>query len=499
MHCSWLLVSSSNDINPGETVGHNRRFRVAAIEVSIVRSQLSTTASAVIICSILTATMAGQVAAGGGGEPKPEQYFSIQAPFNTGDFVLPGRDLSPSRLRARDASWRAEIRRQLFIPERLPALDAHVWSTFSPMDGVLADRVTYSTADGMRVPAIVYRPDPKFFSWNGKLPGIVIVNGHGGDKFSWYAFYSGMLFARAGAVAVTYDPLGEGERNSTRSSRTFPSEHDKIVDLPHWGQRLGGLMQVDVMQAVSYLQSLPQVDPARIGTVGYSMGAFITGITGAIDLRIHAVLLSGGGIYDAPHEYFDRNKLPCQSPPYLAISVLGDRGAILYALNAERGPMFIMNGDADTVMKMADHPPNWFAAIRERAEILTGSERNMFTTILYPGISHRTSWVNLDGMLWLNRQLHFALWDESTIRTVGTTHVSTWIRAKHVDISPNYIQEDREGGLDAIGTGFPDIARQDLMVLPDAEWQKEKDQMIYDAWASRTRAKEERAASTLSR
>jgi dienelactone hydrolase len=59
-------------------------------------------------------------------------------------------------------------------------------------------------------------------------------------------------------------------------------------------------MQVDVMQAVSYLAERPEVDASRIATVGYSMGAFITGITGAMDTRIHAVLLSGGGDYDGP-------------------------------------------------------------------------------------------------------------------------------------------------------------------------------------------------------
>jgi dienelactone hydrolase len=435
-----------------------------------------------------------QVAAGGGGTPTPQQHFSVQAPFDSGDFTRPGASLTPAQLRKRNAAWRAEIRRQLFIPAHLPALHTTRWSTFSPMHGVLADRITYTSGDGMRVPAIVYRPDPTVYHWTGMLPGVVIVNGHGGDKFSWYSFYSGMLFARAGAVAVTYDPLGEGERNSTRTSRAFPSEHDKQVDLPHWGQRLAGLMQIDVMQAVSYLRSQPEVDPTRIATVGYSMGAFITGITGAIDTRIHAVLLSGGGTYDGPNQYFDNNKLPCQAPPYLALGVLGDRGAILYALNADRGPMYVMNGDSDTVMKMADHPPSWFDYVRARATTLAGSDRNMFTTILYPGISHRTSWVNLDGMLWLNRQLHFALWDEAAIRAAGTTHISTWIHANNVEISRNYIPEDREGGLDAVGTGFPGISREKLMVLSDNEWQKQKSQLIYDTWASKARALEQKQA-----
>lgn len=444
--------------------------------------------SGVVTAAVLAAMgLPAQVATGGGGVPRPDEFFSVQAPYNGGVFAKPGSQLSAAQIKTRDAAWRAEIRKQLFIPDRLPALQSKVWSTFSPMPGVLADRVTYATADGMRVPAIVYRPDPKTTHFKGKLPGIVVVNGHGSDKFGWYAFYSGMLFAKAGAVAVTYDPIGEGERNAHKASRQNPSEHDRFVDLPHWGQRLAGLMQVDVMQAVSYLRAQPEVDPKRIGTVGYSMGAFITGITGAIDPRIHSVLLSGGGVYDGPHQYFDSNKLPCQTPPYLALGVLGDRGAILYALNAARGPMYVMNGDDDTVMKMADHPPAWFADVRTRAIALNGNDRNMFTTVLYPGISHRTSWVDLDGMLWLNQQLHFAFWDDAAIRAQGTTHISTWITANHVDIAPAYFQENREGGLDAIGQGFPGIPRADLMVLPQDEWERQKDTLLYDAWAAKAR------------
>jgi hypothetical protein len=56
------------------------------------------------------------------------------------------------------------------------------------------------------------------------MPGIVVVNGHGGDKASWYAYYTGVLYARAGAVVLTYDPIGEGERNDDH--KDFASEHD---------------------------------------------------------------------------------------------------------------------------------------------------------------------------------------------------------------------------------------------------------------------------------
>ncbi len=399
--------------------------------------------------------------------------------------LTPAKDLTPKARIAREEQWRREIRQQLFIPDFLPPLDAKTWSSFLPAAGVIAERVTYQTSDGMLVPAIVYRPERQ----HRKIPGIVVVNGHGGDKFSWYAFYSGMMLARAGAMVVTYDPIGEGERNIDKKSRA--GSHDKIVDTPHWGQRLAGLMQVDAMQAVSYLASRPEVDSKRIGMVGYSMGSFISGLTGAIDMRIHAVILSGGGVYDGPGGYFDVNPLPCQSPPYKSLLVLGDRGAVLYALNAARGPMLVMNGDNDTVMDMAHHPPEWFESVRQRAIALNGTDKNMFTTILYPGVSHRTSWVDRDGVVWLNQQLQFPDWNPATIAKMPTTHISEWAKTHNVDIASNYIREDREGGLDALGTGLPGIKRDDLMVLPPAEWERMKDRLTYEAWAAKTLGKEQ--------
>lgn len=437
------------------------------------------------------AMVAAQVAAGGGGSPGASQIFSTSPRFMLKLFTRPGVELTSTQRRTRDELWRQEIRNELFVPPKLPPLQTHLWSTFSPAPGVLADRVTYATADGMRVPAIIYRPDPLVYHWRGKLPGIVIVNGHGGDKFSWYAFYSGVLFARAGSVVVTYDPIGEGERNHDRLSMENPSTHDAVVDLPYWGQRLAGLMQADLMQGVSYLREQPQVDHTRIAIAGYSMGAFISGIAGAIDLRIHAVLLSGGGTFDGPGEYFDAGKLPCQAAPYRALGVLGDRSAILFALNADRGPMYIMNGDVDEVMRMSEHPPTWFAEVRARAAVLNGSNRNLFITKLYPGVGHRPSWVELAGVLWLNHQLHFALWSDQDILAAGTTHISEWVNANHVAISKNYIVEAREGGLRAVGAGFPGIQRSNLMVLPEAEWQREKPILTYESWAEREKVFEE--------
>jgi dienelactone hydrolase len=395
-----------------------------------------------------------------------------------------GKDLTAQERAAQFAKWRAEIRRTLYVPDAPPKLEAKTWSTFSPTPGVLADRVTYHTLEGMIVPAIVYRPDPKVLHWKGKLPGIVVVNGHGGDKFSWYAYYSGMMFAKAGAVVVTYDPIGEGERNIDKRSQG--RSHDAWIAPAGtklgegWGLRLAGLMQVDLMQGVSYLAERPEVDAKRIAVLSFSMGAFVGGITGAIDPAIHAVLLSGGGVFDREEPgYFGVSPKPCQGPPMRALHVLGDPAVVLYALNADRGPMYVMNGAADQMV--AKNPPAWFDAVRKQAVELRGTDENMFTTVLYPGIGHRPSWVNRDGVEWLDEQIHFAIWTPAEIATDPVTHISEWAKM-HGVTGP--MAEDAEGGLEAVGVGLPALRREDLMVLPEGDWVKLNGRLTYGGWVS---------------
>ena len=244
-----------------------------------------------------------------------------------------------------DAQWRTTIRDALFIPDPLPALAPKTHSRFEPASGVSAERVTYGTQFGMRVPAVLYLPRPLPAS---KIPALIVVNGHGGDKYSWYAFYAGILYARAGAAVLTYDPTGEGERNGERKSGT--REHDDVEPPAELARRLGGLMVTDVMQAVSYLAQRPEVDSRRIGAAGYSMGSFVLALAGAVETRLRAAVLVGGGNLDGPDEYWDRSKPMCQGIPYQSLRALGDRPAIIYALHASRGPTLVFNGlEDDTV------------------------------------------------------------------------------------------------------------------------------------------------------
>lgn len=199
------------------------------------------------------------------------------------------------------------IRDVLLIPNPLPPLAARTHGRFEPAPGVTAERVTYGTQFGMRVPAVLYSPRPLPPS---KIPALVVVNGHGGDKYSWYAFYAGVLYARAGAAVLTYDPTGEGERNGERKSGT--RAHDKEEPPAELARRLSGLMVTDVMQAVSYVAQRPEVDRGRIAAAGYSLGSFVVALAGAVETRLRACVLVGGGNLDGPDEYWDNSKPMCQ-------------------------------------------------------------------------------------------------------------------------------------------------------------------------------------------
>jgi len=380
-------------------------------------------------------------------------------------------------------SWRKQIRSTLYVRDLLPALTPQSYGTFTPASGVIAERVTYGTQYAMRIPAVLYLPEHV----SGRIPALVVVNGHGGDKYSWYSFYTGILYARAGGAVLTYDPIGEGERNVQRRSAT--RAHDLVVEVSGYPQHLSGLMITDVMQGVSYLSGRPEVDPKRIAVMGYSMGSFVSGLTGAVDSRIRAVVLSGGGDLDGPDGYWDKSsKTMCQSIPWKSLSVLGDRPAVVYALNQKRGSTYIINGSADDVVDIPHHLEPFFEDLRHRVTELTGTSADIFETYFIPNASHRPNWVTRPAALWLQQKLKFPNWTLEQIRDLPEAHISEWAEKNQVDMDRGYTQEDREGGIMALGNDVPNVPRRTLNVLNEEQWQHQKDDFIFEAWVQRVLA-----------
>ena len=385
-------------------------------------------------------------------------------------------------------SLRSEIRENFFVPDPLPPLNPVTHRRFEPAPGVAAEAVTYATQLGTRVPAILYMPKPIPKTVTGRIPAFIIVNGHGGDKYSWYSYYSGILYARAGAAVLTYDQAGEGERNAKRKSGT--RTHDRLKGNAVLARRLAGLMITDVTQAVSYLASRDEVDAGRIGTTGYSMGLFVLALTGAVEPRLKACVLIGGGNLDGVDGYWDSSsKTMCQSLPYRSLYFLGDRGAIIYALHASRGPTIIYNGLADSVVAIDKHGESFFADLRQRTIKLHGGDESVFDTGFLAQASHRPYFITWPVALWLEKHLDMPNWTAESLAAMPTTHITEWAQKHNIYMDKLYATEQREGGTDALGDDIPGYQRENLSVFTPEQWLQYKNEFIFETWADAARSK----------
>lgn len=401
-------------------------------------------------------------------QSEPTEYSVQSAAFRVPEIGLAGSEQL--------GAWRSQIREALFVTDPLPTVQSQVHGGFKPCEGVRVERVTFETQFGLRVPAIVYLPDPPLQD----IPGLVVVNGHGGDKYSWYSFYSGVLYARAGVAVLTYDQIGEGERNIDRLSGT--RAHDRLERIPELARRLTGLMITDVIQGVTYLRQRPDIDSDRIVAAGHSMGSYVLSLAGAVDPRINACVLVGGGNLDGPDEYWDNSKPMCQGLSYRALRFLGDRAAVVYALHADRGPTLVFNGLADTVVAIPTHGPEFFEDLRERTIAIIGKAASIFDARFVPNVSHRPFFVTRPVVQWLEERVDLPNWNEAEIRSLPETLISEWARANGVSMDPGYATLERAGGTRALTTGVPGLTREQLSVFDRETWERQKQTFVLESW-----------------
>src|SRR5258708_8482379 len=104
-----------------------------------------------------------------------------------------------------------------------------------------------------------------------RRPGIVLCHGFTGIRSLILGDYA-KVFVEAGFVALTFDYRGYGGSEGTRR-RLIPLEQ---ID--------------DIRNAISFFETLPQVDPNRIGLWRTSFGGGHAPYAAALDARIKAAV-----------------------------------------------------------------------------------------------------------------------------------------------------------------------------------------------------------------
>lgn len=154
-------------------------------------------------------------------------------------------------------------------------------------DGYEVEHLTLRLGD-TEVRGILTRP----LNVAGRLPAILYGHSHGGrydigadellDGREYLLDPLGPVFARAGYVTLCIDMPVFGERATV-------SEGYASKVLLWYGRGLFAQMLCDHSAALTYLASRQDVDPARIGAFGISMGCTLSYWLAAMDERIAAV------------------------------------------------------------------------------------------------------------------------------------------------------------------------------------------------------------------
>ena len=175
------------------------------------------------------------------------------------------------------------------FPERTP-LNARVVGV-SQRPGYRIERVIFESQPHFYVTANLYLPT----TGHPPYPAILFPLGHepGGKTNPTWQQMLGSL-ATKGFVALTWDPIGQGERlqiydEDLRESKVGDSttEHTVLgIQCLLTGDHLARYTIWDGMRALDYLLSRPEVDHTRVGLTGNSGGGTHTAYIAALDDRI---------------------------------------------------------------------------------------------------------------------------------------------------------------------------------------------------------------------
>jgi len=223
------------------------------------------------------------------------------------------------------------------------------------------------------VPAFFVKPK----NARGRLPTVLYNHAHGGN------YPLGKAELTNGRARIAKPPYAEFLTSLGYNALCFDSwlfgersgraELDLFKETLWQGRVLWGMMVYDALKAIDYLVTRPDVDSARLATVGMSMGSSTAQWLGALDPRLKVIVdiccltdwhtlvdvggLKGHGIYYFVPDllnHFTTSELNALIAPRAHMSLAGNEDALTPVAGLEK-----VDRELRGVYAVAGHPQNW--------------------------------------------------------------------------------------------------------------------------------------------
>ncbi len=155
-------------------------------------------------------------------------------------------------------------------------------------DGYAAIQLRYQTWEQMYGCATLFLPHAE-----GKLPLVFVCCGHG-DQGRLSLSYMGMghRLASLGMAALVMDNIGQGDRNPDPEKGKHPN-HWLAVAPFQCGLTLQGMIVMETIAMIRYMQNDARFDASRFGACGNSGGGTLTMFLAALASELSVVASSG--------------------------------------------------------------------------------------------------------------------------------------------------------------------------------------------------------------
>lgn len=214
---------------------------------------------------------------------------------------------------------------------------------------VIPEQVLFDSSDGLHLHGQLFEPTQPT---SGKRAALIFV--HGGPKRQMLLGFPAMDYY-SNAYAMNQYLTSRGFLVLSVNYRCGIGYGLDFRQCEHAGAN-GGLEYTDVLAAMKYLRSRPDVDPKRIGIWGGSYGGYLTALALALNSDLFAAGVDFHGVHDWILEDNHDDWLQGSDAEQDAIAIKAHASSPLGSIDHWRSPVLLIHGDDDPEVAYAQTP-----------------------------------------------------------------------------------------------------------------------------------------------